>query len=290
MPKLLRQRVVTALVMLLVLYAGTAWLSPTWYAGFLSLIMLPALMEWAELMGLNRSRDKALWILFVTTIVVPVLIMLVFPGAVPSAIGVAVVSALAIIFWFMVFLAISVYPAGQQYWEATWKLGAMGIVCLLPTWIGLFYLKVLDPTGMLVFILIGLVSIVDIGAYFSGRAWGNKKLALALSPKKSWAGFWGGMASCAALATLILWWVHTRYQPLSVDLWILLLASAMLMAVFSVVGDLFESMLKRHRGVKDSGRLLPGHGGFLDRIDSLMAATPIYVLALLVLSQGLAVL
>jgi phosphatidate cytidylyltransferase len=252
--------------------------------------MLPALMEWAELMGLNRSRDKALWILFVTTIVVPVLIMLVFPGAVPSAIGVAVVSALAIIFWFMVFLAISVYPAGQQYWEATWKLGAMGIVCLLPTWIGLFYLKVLDPTGMLVFILIGLVSIVDIGAYFSGRAWGNKKLALALSPKKSWAGFWGGMASCAALATLILWWVHTRYQPLSVDLWILLLAAAMLMAVFSVVGDLFESMLKRHRGVKDSGRLLPGHGGFLDRIDSLMAATPIYVLALLVLSQGLAVL
>ncbi len=287
---MLRQRVVTALVMLLVLYAGTAWLSPTWYAGFLSLIMLPALMEWAELMGLHRSRDKALWILLVTTIIVPVLIMLVFPGAVPSTIGVAVVSALAITFWFLVFLAISVYPAGQQYWEATWKLGAMGIASLLPTWLGLFYLKVLDPTGMLVFILIGLVSIVDIGAYFSGRAWGNKKLALALSPKKSWAGFWGGMASCAALATLILWWVHTRYQPLSVDLWILLLASAMLMAVFSVVGDLFESMLKRHRGVKDSGRLLPGHGGFLDRIDSLMAATPIYVLALLVLSQGLAVL
>lgn len=290
MTGVLRQRVLTAIVMLIVLYAGTAWLPPAAYAGFLSLIMLPALLEWAELMGLQRKRDKMLWLLLVTTVLVPLLIVLVLPGGVPSTAGVAVVCALAMGYWFVIFWLIRDYPNGQQRWQATWKIGVMGVASLLPTWLGLFYLKILDPSGLLVFGLIGMVSIVDIGAYFSGRAWGRKKLAPALSPKKSWAGFWGGLASCAALTAAILVWVHTRVQPLSVDLWVLLLVAAMLLAVFSVIGDLFESMLKRHRGMKDSGRLLPGHGGFLDRIDSLMAATPVYVLALVVLSNGLAVI
>lgn len=287
---MLRQRVITAVVMLLVLYAGTAWLSPTWFAGFLSMVMLPALLEWAELMGLQRKRDKILWLLLFSMVLFPITIVLALPGGVPSIPGVAMVSGLAVVFWFVVFWIIRDYPRGQQRWQATWKIGVMGVACLVPTWLGLFYLKVLAPSGVLVFILIGLVSIVDIGAYFSGRAWGRKKLALALSPKKSWAGFWGGLASCALLSSVILWWVHVNYQPLSAELWILLLLAAMLLAVFSVVGDLFESMLKRHRGIKDSGRLLPGHGGFLDRIDSLMAATPVYVLALVVLSFGLDVI
>lgn len=287
---MLRQRVITAVVMLLVLYAGTAWLSPMWFAGFLSMIMLPALLEWAELMGLQRKRDKILWLLLFSMVLLPLTIVLVLPGGVPSIPGVTVVSTLAVLFWFMVFWIIRDYPHGQQHWQAQWKIGVMGVACLVPTWLGLFYLKVLAPSGVLVFILIGLVSIVDIGAYFSGRAWGRKKLALALSPKKSWAGFWGGLASCALLSSAILWWLHHNYQPLALDLWILLLLAAMLLAVFSVIGDLFESMLKRHRGIKDSGRLLPGHGGFLDRIDSLMAATPVYVLALVVLSHGLEVI
>jgi phosphatidate cytidylyltransferase len=279
----LRQRVVTAIVMLIVLYTGTAWLSPAAYAGFLSLIMLPALLEWAELMGLQRKRDKMLWLLLVTTVLVPVLIVLVLPGGVPSTAGVAAVSAIAMLFWFIVFWMIRDYPGGQQHWQATWKIGVMGVLALLPTWIGLFYLKIIDPSGLLVFFLIGMVSIVDIGAYFSGRAWGNTKLAPTLSPKKSWAGFWGGLASCAALTSAVLVWIHLNIQPLSIDMWVLLLVAAMLLAVFSVIGDLFESMLKRHRGMKDSGRLLPGHGGFLDRIDSLMAATPVFVLALVIL-------
>jgi phosphatidate cytidylyltransferase len=287
---MLRQRVLTAVVMLLVLYAGTAWLSPMWFAGFLSMIMLPALLEWAELMGLQRKRDKILWLLLFSMVLLPLTIVLALPGGVPSIPGVAMVSGVAVLFWFVVFWIIRDYPQGQQRWAARWKIGAMGVACLVPTWLGLFYLKVLAPSGVLVFILIGMVSVVDIGAYFSGRAWGRKKLALALSPKKSWAGFWGGLASCALLSSAILWWVHTNFQALSVELWILLLLAAMLLAVFSVIGDLFESMLKRHRGIKDSGRLLPGHGGFLDRIDSLMAATPVYVLALVVLNNGLDVM
>lgn len=287
---MLRQRVITAVVMLLVLYAGTAWLSPMWFAGFLSVVMLPALLEWAEFMGLQRKRDKILWLLLFSVALFPATIVLALPGGVPSVPGVAAVSVLALIFWFVVFWIIRDYPHGEQRWRATWKIGLMGVACLVPTWTGLFYLKALAPSGVLVLILVALVSIVDIGAYFSGRAWGRKKLAPALSPKKSWAGFWGGLASCALLSCAILGWLHVNYQPLTAELWILLLLASMLMAVLSVVGDLFESMLKRHRGIKDSGRLLPGHGGFLDRIDSLVAATPVYVLAVVLLSNGLDVI
>jgi len=132
--------------------------------------------------------------------------------------------------------------------------------------------------------------VVDIGAYFTGRAWGRSKLAPVLSPKKSWAGFWGGLGCCAILAAALLSWVQVSHGALSLSLWVLLMLATILLAVLSAVGDLFESMLKRHRGIKDSGRSLPGHGGVLDRIDSLVAATPIYVLALLLLSNDLDIL
>jgi len=134
----------------------------------------------------------------------------------------------------------------------------------------------------MVFAVIALASIADIGAFFVGRAWGRSKLAPLVSPGKSWAGFWGGMASSALLAMLLLYPVHQFVHPLSAGSAVLLLATAAGVAVFSVLGDLFESMLKRSQGIKDSGRSLPGHGGVLDRIDSLTAAAPVFVFFLLV--------
>ena len=138
-----------------------------------------------------------------------------------------------------------------------------------------------DLATIVVLALISLVSIVDIGAYFSGRAWGNSKLAPALSPKKTWAGFWGGVTSCVLLAALLAIALHVYVQPLDGFSLILLLLAALVLAGISVVGDLYESMLKRRQGLKDSGRSLPGHGGLLDRVDSLLAATPVFVLTLL---------
>jgi len=284
--------------MLLVLYVGTVWLSPLYFAGFLSLILLPALLEWGTLMGLTRRVQQSAWIACFAIILLVMLLVLTRSMDSPDAQAamlfdtriMTILMALATLFWLWVFLVISRYPRGQQVWEARWKIGLMGIACLLPTWLGLFYLKLLAPSGILVFILVALVSVVDIGAYFSGRAWGRKKLAPLLSPGKSWAGFWGGLASCLTLSIGILLWLHFADQTLSAELWILLMACAMLLAVLSVVGDLFESMLKRHRGLKDSGRTLPGHGGVLDRIDSLVAATPVYVLALIMLSRVMEVI
>jgi phosphatidate cytidylyltransferase len=284
---LLKQRVLTAIAILGVLYMGTVWLSPTYFAGFLSLILMPALFEWAGLMGLTRRRDTLLWIGLFTVVLFGLMVLMSLDGSILDARDVAIICVLALVFWLIVFYFLREYPQRQSIWQARWTIGAMGLATLIPTWVGLYYLKVLAPSGALVFILVALVSVVDIGAYFSGRAWGKRKLAPALSPKKSWAGFWGGMAGCGLLTLGLLTWVHLNYQPLSLDLWLLLLAAAMLLAVFSVIGDLFESMLKRHRGIKDSGRSLPGHGGILDRIDSLVAATPIYVLALIMLSADL---
>lgn len=301
---MLKQRVLTAIVMLIALYAGTVWLSPLFFAGFLSLVLLPALLEWGRLMGLVRDRERLAWVAVFTSTLSLVIWLLLVPDEATeqqtglyltmtltmNVAGVALISALALLFWVGVFYFLRQYPAGQSAWQARWKIGLMGLMCLLPTWVGLLYLKALAPSGLLVFVLVALVSVVDIGAYFSGRAWGNSKLAPDLSPKKTWAGFWGGMASCAALTLCLLTWVHFEYQALPILIWLLLLAAAMLMAVFSVAGDLFESMLKRHRGIKDSGRSLPGHGGILDRIDSLVAATPVYVLAMVLLSTALEVL
>lgn len=287
---MLKQRVITAIVMLVVLYAGTVWLSPAYFAGFLSLILMPALFEWAGLMGLTRRRDRLAWIMLFTAVLFSLMMLMSLDGSILDARDVAIICFLALLFWLVVFYFLREYPQRQSSWNARWKIGAMGLATLIPTWVGLYYLKILSPSGVLVFVLVALVSVVDIGAYFTGRAWGKRKLAPALSPKKSWAGFWGGMASCGLLTLGLLTWVHLRYQALSLNLWILLLAAAMLLAVFSVIGDLFESMLKRHRGIKDSGRSLPGHGGILDRIDSLVAATPVYVLALIMLSADLDVL
>jgi len=285
--------------MLLGLYLGTAWLPAPFFAVFLGLVLLPALWEWGQLMGLRRAAEQAVWTLGFAAILLLTLFLMSRSSVTESgldvtgqSLGTAASSinemaltflmAFATLFWFWVFWTIRQYPSGQHRWQQRWKIGALGVLCLLPTWLGLYYLKMIESSGVLVFVLVALVSVVDIGAYFSGRKWGNRRLAPALSPKKSWAGFWGGLASCVALSALLLAWLHSR-QPLSIDLWALLMCLAVLLAVLSVVGDLFESMLKRHRGLKDSGRSLPGHGGVLDRIDSLMAATPVFVLALILL-------
>jgi phosphatidate cytidylyltransferase len=116
-----------------------------------------------------------------------------------------------------------------------------------------------------------VVWLADSGAYFAGRAFGQRKLAPAVSPGKTWAGLWGGLAACAVLALVTAWLRQLPMLPL--------LAVTAVAGLFSVVGDLTESLCKRYAGVKDSGNLIPGHGGVLDRFDSLLAALPPLMLA-----------
>ena len=157
----------------------------------------------------------------------------------------------------------------------------MGVLVLIPTFAGVVVLKYLLPSGYLVLALVILVAAVDVGAYFVGVNFGSKKLAANLSPKKSWEGVWGGAFACLLVATLFIWLMHRHIQPLSPTQIAALLALSMGTTFFSIVGDLLESMLKRNCGVKDSGTMLPGHGGVLDRVDGFVAATPLFVLTMM---------
>ena len=158
----------------------------------------------------------------------------------------------------------------------------VGLAILLPAWQGLVVIKRYPLGNELILAVMVLVWGADIGAYFSGRAFGKRKLAPAVSPGKSWEGVWGGMAGVVVLALAWVWadasaqaTVASLYSRLATRGWWLLLLGVVFMAAMSVLGDLVESLIKRSAGAKDSSRLLPGHGGVLDRVDALLPTLPI---------------
>jgi phosphatidate cytidylyltransferase len=132
-------------------------------------------------------------------------------------------------------------------------------------------LAILEPSEVLAVLV--LVWIADTAAYFVGRAFGRHKLAPSISPGKTWAGVYGALA-CSAVIGLAGGWIAHAPPGLLAGVIVL----ALVTVVFSIVGDLFESLIKRHAGVKDSGALFPGHGGLFDRMDSIVAALPVFVL------------
>ncbi len=280
---MLRTRVITALVLVAVLLAVTLWSSPFQFAVFVSVVLALGVLEWTRLMGLTNPVQRGGYMLLVLAGMAGLAVAM---GLQPSALAlersvVLAVTGGGVLFWCMAAFLVMSFPATQALWSTGPRTALMGLFTLLPVWCALIQLKYLNNAGYLVLAVIALVSIADIGAYFVGRAWGRSKLAPLVSPGKSWAGFWGGMCASALLACLLLIPVNTLVEPLNPLAVTLLLLTAVVVAVFSVFGDLFESMLKRSQGMKDSGNLLPGHGGVLDRIDSLTAAAPVFVFLLL---------
>lgn len=260
---MLRQRVVTAAWLVPVALGGLFGLSGGAFALFTGAIVLLAAWEWTNLAEVvTRLRRLAL-----VAGLALVLALLWATGAARASwlLWLAAAGWLVNLHW------VTRYPACLAQWQSTPRRVAMGLWVLLPAWVGF---NVLRETGgvWLLFVLL-LVWGADIGAYFSGRAWGRHKLAPAVSPGKSWEGVAGGLAVTLALAL-----VFAAWQGLGMAGGVALLAVTAVVTLVSVLGDLLESMLKRHRGIKDSSQLLPGHGGVLDRIDSLTAAVPLFAL------------
>jgi phosphatidate cytidylyltransferase len=171
--------------------------------------------------------------------------------------------ALAAFFWIV--LAPLWMWRGLRPSQITW-IGASGFVVLVPAGLAMLALRPLE-----VLLVLLLVWIADTTAYFVGRSWGRRKLAPSISPGKTWEGAAGGLAGAAAYAIICGYFIP-------VSAWAAFIAAAILVAMASIVGDLFESAVKRQAGVKDSGTLLPGHGGILDRIDSATATLPLAAL------------
>ena len=201
-------------------------------------------------------------------------------GAIYADTNVALVRELltaACVWWAIALLWVKSYPASAALWGTVAMRVLMGFLVLVPAWLAVTYLRLLADGVYLILMLIALVAAADIGAYFFGRAFGKSKLAPAVSPGKSWAGFWGGML-CSTSLMAALWYLWPGGMSVAL-LPMMVLAAITVLA--SVLGDLLESMVKRHRGIKDSGNLLPGHGGFMDRLDSLTAASPVFTLGMM---------
>jgi phosphatidate cytidylyltransferase len=184
----------------------------------------------------------------------------------------------ATVFWILVaapWIALA-WPTRSQI-----LLALVGWLILIAAWLALVELQARSP--WLVLAAMGVVWIADTAAYFAGRAFGRHKLAPHVSPGKTWEGVIGALVGVAVYAAaLVPFAVRAGYRgpvdAATIALWLVFVA---VLAAVSVIGDLFESMLKRHAGVKDSGHLLPGHGGVLDRTDALLAAMPPAALAAL---------
>ncbi|EHJ93779.1 phosphatidate cytidylyltransferase [Vreelandella boliviensis] len=260
---MLKQRIITAAWLAPLVLAGLFGLDGGAFALFTALIVLLATWEWANLAGVTRAAQRAQLVTVMAVLMVAIWLI----GAATSIwpLWLSAVGWLVNLYW------VTRYPAAGEQWQATVRRLAMGLWVLLPCWVGF---NVLRDTGMawLLFVLL-LVWCADIGAYFVGRQWGKRKLAPHVSPGKSWEGVFGGLAATAILAVLFALWV-----PLGLVGGITLMLITAVVTLASVLGDLLESMLKRHRNIKDSSQLLPGHGGVLDRIDSLTAAIPLFAL------------
>lgn len=277
---MLKTRVITAIVLLAVLLPALFAASPWYFAGLTVLMIGAAGWEWARLNGLPGTGAIAAGVSLALACIWTLLI-----GGLNAP--------PAWIWW----LATGVWVLGGAYalragptgWPRIAQVGrlALGAVLLWGAWLAIVQAKVHGINFILsVFCLVWMA---DIAAYFCGRAFGKRKLAPAISPGKSWEGAWGGMAGVILLGFV---WVHVIDVRVAVDsasLYTLLvqrhgvvsLLALVFLGAMSVVGDLFESLVKRAAGAKDSSNLLPGHGGVLDRIDALL---PVFPLALALIS------
>lgn len=270
---MLKQRVITGIIMALLVLLGVIFL-PAGLFMIASLIILVTLAgwEWARLVGLeDMNRAWAVIALLAIATVAQV-----------SGLGWYVI-AIGVVWWVTILGLLTIYRQGSAFYVTRqWILKLSAVLVLVPAWLAIVRLQSHDPK--LVIYLVFLVAAMDTGAYFVGKSVGVKKLAPHLSPGKTIEGVKGGLAAALLFALL-----GASFFGFRGTAWVYFLLLSLLVAALSVAGDLFESMIKREAGYKDSGTLLPGHGGVLDRVDGLLAALPVFVLGLSVsiVDQGI---
>ncbi len=269
---MLRTRVITALVLLGLLLPSLFYLSQAHWALLMAAVVGIGAWEWGALLRWSEIQRRLLGLLFALTCSG---ISLLAPDAIGANAGGNFASP-----W-----VIAVYAVSAVFWcfliplwlRARWALGSgtagliTGVIVLFPTWLALVQLRIAGPGILLA--LFSVVWMADVAAYFSGKKFGKHKLAPSISPGKTWEGAIGAGIGVIIYGLSVRF--ATGYAPLGLPLWVLALIA---ITAISIIGDLYESMLKRQAGIKDSSNILPGHGGILDRIDSLTSTMPIIAL------------
>jgi len=270
----LKQRLITAIILFSLLVWGILVLSTDWIAVVLAFFITIGAWEWTRMMELKSS------ILRITYVFCIILCMgsgWWFLQHMPGLYYFSIICAVAC--WIVALYAVKTYPSNTALYSNKLAKSVLGLLLLVPTWmalVGLHNSPTFGPNYVVYLIL--LTSVADTGAYFGGRRWGKNKLAPALSPGKTWEGVGSALIATmffSVLGALIL--DVGSGQLASIIKFIVL---SMIVVAFSIIGDLIESLFKRLVKLKDSGTILPGHGGILDRIDSMTAAAPFFVLGL----------
>jgi phosphatidate cytidylyltransferase len=273
---MLKTRILTVLILVPCVLAALFLLPPRAWGVAALLVAGAAAHEWARLVGLLRTSR---WLFIGGVVLVGIALLFAppfeFVRGWPDAV-VLVVCGASGLFWL----------AAAPWWvvlrwptTAPVPMAMVGWVVLVGAWMALVELQARSPWLLLA--AMGLVWIADTAAYFAGRAFGRRKLAPQVSPGKTWEGVYGALLAVGVYAVALVPLARAAGLVLPIGTVVIAtwLVFALLVAAISIIGDLFESLLKRQAGVKDSGALLPGHGGVLDRIDALLAAMPLVALA-----------
>ena len=270
-------RLVTALALIPLALGITLYGSPELFAGFCALAVLAGAWEWATLTEPSRRRWK------LVALVLALSLLALCYRALDSVAALYIVG-LSLLWWGAALVLICRYRDGGKFTPGPLLQAGVGVLVLLPAWVSMVALHAhpeLDGP-VLVGCLLIMIWAADSGAYYAGRRWGRRKLAVHVSPGKTLEGLLAALvAGLVAASVCALQWL--QMPPVKLALFIPL---CLLTIATSVVGDLTESMIKRGGGVKDSSELLPGHGGTLDRIDSLTAAAPVFYSGVLLLEAA----
>lgn len=272
---MLKVRILTAVILAPLVILAIFKLPNTYFTLFTSLVFILASWEWARLIGLKTVLSQALYIIFIILMMILGLVVVV-----PNYNLLLLILGISFIVWLMMFYYVLGY-AGMTYPKLTFKArhGLMGVLIIIVPFIAIIVLRNNERYGPgYLFGLLLLLWVADSAAYFIGKKWGKTKLAMRVSPGKSWEGVWGALIATSIYTVLVT--IKDGFPTVQAFAIVIL---SMATVLFSILGDLLESRYKREADRKDSSNILPGHGGILDRIDSLTASAPIFLLCLMVM-------
>ena len=270
---MLRLRIITALCMIAIFLPALFLMPPMLFSIATVPLVLIAGWEWSRLVKIRSVIARIGYLLLIVMTLFAASLWLGLPDMFdPQRAQQLLLVAVGV--WAFIFLWIQGYPSSAILWSARPILGLLGLMLLGFTWIAIVTILNYQSGQWLLLLAIVIIVLADVGGFFAGKYFGKHKLAPIISPGKTWEGFVGGLLLEGVLVGSLVWYLSDHVTVLGLSLLVIPVA------LYSVLGDLFESMIKRHSGVKDSGRLLPGHGGVLDRIDGVMAALPMFGLIL----------